>query len=123
MSEKEKSPPRNYFRLEYPTEVRPQIYIDDDVYPVINLCEGGVKFSRVKGTQNQELDVGGDADLKARIIFHDSDESTVIGRVIRTDRDAIVLKLSEGISFQKIMAEQRFLLNKYGTLRRPLDDR
>lgn len=124
MSESEKSAPRNYFRLEYPSEVRPQIYIDDGVYPVINLCEGGVKFSRAKGKKSQEeLDIGGEAELKARIIFHDSDESTVVGRIIRTDRDTIVLKLSEGVSFQKIMAEQRFLLNKYGTLRRPLDTR
>ena len=113
------SPPRNYFRLEYPTEVRPQIYIEDAVYPVINLCEGGVKFSRLRGS-NDLLELG-DNNLKARIIFHDAAESTVVGQIIRSDRDSIVLKLSEGVSFQKIMAEQRFLLNKYGTLRRPVD--
>ena len=58
---------------------------------------------------------------RAVIVFHNSDQTSVIGQVLRTDKDSIVLQLSEGVPLQQIMAEQRFLLNKYGTLRRPAE--
>ena len=116
MDDKDKNP-RNYFRLEYPKDVRPRIKIADSSYPVINLCEGGVKFA----INHKRDDVDAKGEHEAVIVFHNSDETEVIGRVIRIDKDSVVLKLSEGVPLQQIMSEQRFLLNKYGTLRRPRD--
>lgn len=109
--------PRNYFRVEYPSEVQPTIKLEDGSFPVINLCEGGVKFSF--NTKDHDLKVLEQKTFHATIIFHNHDQSEVIGKIIRSDKNYLVLKLSKGVSFQKIMAEQRFLLNKYGTLRRP----
>ena len=108
---------RNYFRVEYPADVRPVIRIKDGSYRVINLCEGGVKFT----FPTREFDIKQleKEEITATITFHNHDKSEVIGTIIRTEKDSVILKLSQGIPFQKIMAEQRFLLNKYGTLRRP----
>lgn len=114
----EKSSPRNYFRLEYPTEVRPKIVIDETAYPVINLCEGGVKFA----VDTRKEDVDAEVEHKATIVFHDKAQANVKGEIIRSDRGSMVLKLSTGVPLQQIMSEQRFLLNKYGTLRRPKED-
>ena len=108
--------PRNYFRVEYPAEVRPEILINDRSYPVINLCEGGVKFAAKKKDLEEKK------DHEAVIVFYNSDKTEVIGKVIRSERNAVVLPLSEGVPLQQIMPEQRFLLNKYGTLRRPNED-
>ena len=112
-SKKEK--PRNYFRLEYPPEVRPKIYIANETHSVINLSEGGVKF------EVRNLDLKADKDHQAVIVFYNSDKTEVVGSVIRSDKMSMVLQLSEGVPLQRIMNEQRFLLNKYGTLRQPLD--
>ncbi|SMF30100.1 hypothetical protein [Pseudobacteriovorax antillogorgiicola] len=119
MGAKEDKSPRNYFRLEYPNEVRPRIFIDKNSYPVINLCEGGVKFA----IDPRKDDVEAERVHEAVIVFHNSDQTEVIGKVIRSEKDSVVLKLSEGVPLQQIMAEQRFLLNKYGTLRRPLEEK
>ena len=108
---------RNYFRVEYPTDVRPVISFQDGKYRVINLCEGGVKFTFP--TREFDLRNLAQQEITATITFHNHDKSEVIGTIIRAEKDSIILKLSQGVSFQKIMAEQRFLLNKYGTLRRP----
>jgi hypothetical protein len=111
---------RTYFRVEYPPGVQPIIQFNKGRYPVINLCEGGVKFSF--DTRSADLPSLEKKTFNATIIFHNHDQTQVIGRIIRAEKDSLVLQLSEGVSFQKIMAEQRFLLNKYGTLRRPRND-
>ncbi|MFW7378823.1 MAG: hypothetical protein ACOH5I_08455 [Oligoflexus sp.] len=110
---------RDYFRVEYPPEVQPIIQLEDGSFPVINLCEGGVKFAF--NTKDHDLKELEQRTFNATIVFHNHDRSQVIGTIIRADKGSVVLKLSQGVSFQKIMAEQRFLLNKYGTLRRPSD--
>lgn len=117
MSNNESKHPRNYFRLEYPAEVRPKILIDQTSYPIINLSEGGVKLRVPRQEGFSPTD-----QLNGVIIFHNSDQTEVIGKVIRQEKDAIVLQLSEGVPLQQIMVEQRFLLNKYGTLRRPKNE-
>jgi hypothetical protein len=45
----------------------------------------------------------------------------VTGRILRIDSDAVVLELSEGVPLQRIMTEQRVLLNKFGNLKRPFE--
>jgi len=110
---------RDYFRVEYPPDVQPVLQLEDGSFPVINLCEGGVKFAF--NTKGYDLKTLQERTFNATIVFHNHDRSQIIGTVIRADKGYIVLKLSQGVSFQKIMAEQRFLLNKYGTLRRPTD--
>lgn len=115
MSEQEKS--RNYFRLEYPKEARPVIKLGKYDYSVINLCERGVKLVFHPAKARDHLAI---ADtVTATITFHDANSTQVVGRVLRFDKDALVLELSEGIPLQRIMVEQRYLLGKYGNLKLP----
>ncbi len=115
MGKKEEGPARNHFRIEYPKEVRPKIEIGDQVFEVINLCEGGVKFSLVKSSPKMDEK----KPILGKIVFYDSEEKNVIGTIIRSDKSSIVLKFTEGIPYQKIMNEQRFILKKFGGLKRP----
>jgi hypothetical protein len=119
MTEKPAKPSRNYFRLEYPKEARPHIAIGEDKFPVINLSEKGVKFYFDAKRSTFVLDA--EANFSATIIFQDSACTKVIGKILRIDGDAVVLELSEGVSLQTIMSEQRILLNKFGNLKRPFE--
>ena len=119
MTEKTERPSRNYFRLEYPKDARPQIAIGKGKFPVINLSEKGVKFSF--DARRTSFDLETEADFDATIIFQDSGHAKVIGKVLRIDSDAVVLELSEGVPLQRIMTEQRILLNKFGNLKRPFE--
>ncbi|WP_141734675.1 PilZ domain-containing protein [Oligoflexus tunisiensis] len=119
MTEKTEKPSRNYFRLEYPKEARPHIAIGDGKFPVINLSEKGVKFSFDAKRSTFVLDT--DADFDATIIFQDKGCAQVTGKVLRIDADAVVLQFSEGVPLQRIMTEQRLLLNKFGNLKRPFE--
>ncbi len=110
---------RNFFRLEYPKEARPRIEIRHDQYPVINLSERGVKF--VFNANRQDLPAELEEDIDATIVFGDSTRTHVSGKILRVDTDALVLELSEGIPLQRIMTEQRLLLNRFGNLKRPFE--
>ncbi len=119
MTEKTERPSRNYFRLEYPKEARPQIAIGDGKFPVINLSEKGVKFSFDPRRSTFILDT--EHALDATIIFQDHGHTRVTGRILRIDSNAVVLELTEGVPLQRIMTEQRILLNKFGNLKRPFE--
>lgn len=119
MTEKPTKPSRNYFRLEYPKEARPHIAIGEGKFPVINLSERGVKFYFDAKRSTFVLDT--EADFNATIVFQDSGCTKVTGKILRIDGDAVVLELSEGVSLQRIMSEQRILLNKFGNLKRPFE--
>ncbi|HET9237571.1 MAG TPA: PilZ domain-containing protein [Oligoflexus sp.] len=119
MTEKLEKPSRNYFRLEYPKEARPQIAIGNGKFPVINLSEKGVKFSFDAKRSAFVLDT--ENPLDATIIFQDHGRTQVTGRILRIDSDAVVLELTEGVPLQRIMTEQRVLLNKFGNLKRPFE--
>ncbi len=110
---------RNYFRLEYPKEARPQIEIRHTHYQVINLSERGVKF--VFNSERQSLPAALEEDIDATIVFEDRSRAHVSGKILRIDSDALVLELSEGVPLQRIMSEQRLLLNRFGNLKRPFE--
>lgn len=115
MGKNEDNPARTHFRIEYPKEVRPKIEIDGKVFDVINLSEGGVKFSQIKDAPKMVED----SPIEGKIVFFDSEEKKVIGTIIRSDKSSVVLQLSQGVPYQKIMNEQRFVLKKFGGLKRP----
>ncbi|HYX33303.1 MAG TPA: PilZ domain-containing protein [Oligoflexus sp.] len=120
MTDKPEKPSRNYFRLEYPKDARPYIAIGKGKFPVINLSEKGVKFFFDAKRSTFVLDA--EADFEAIIVFQDSGRTQVTGKILRIDGDAVVLELSEGVPLQRIMTEQRILLNKFGNLKRPFED-
>ncbi|NRA63841.1 MAG: PilZ domain-containing protein [Pseudobacteriovorax sp.] len=112
--------PRSFFRLEYPESVRPKIFVDDGMYTVINLSEEGVKFVR-PGRNPEHLAEPSPKVLTGKILFQNDEVWDVKGHVLRVEDQTVVLKLSQGLSFGKIMAEQRFLLKRFGNLRQPTE--
>lgn len=107
---------RNYFRVEYPIGARPTFKMRTKTFPIINLSEGGMLLC-LKDT-NQPGALG--MRLQGEIRFGDKDSLAVKGCIIRLSDDSLAVLFSDdGVSFQKIMAEQRALLTRYGTLKRP----
>ena len=103
---------RQYFRLVYPTDMTPSIKIGDHVYPVPEISEGGI---RVQATRFPGLVVGD--EVVATLFFDDGDELDVSGVVYRQDKQDYIIAPLIGISFKRIVKEQRKLLNRYPTTR------
>ncbi|MBQ49854.1 MAG: hypothetical protein CMP10_20905 [Zetaproteobacteria bacterium] len=105
---------RNHFRIEYPREVAPVVIFKTLAYPIFNLSECGVLLDGKK-----KLKVKPGQKVKGTVVFSDGEKASIEGSIVRIADYKIALHLTTGISFQKIMSEQRFLLNKYGTFKQP----
>lgn len=80
--------------------------------PVLNLSERGILFG---GVRDLSFNLG--EMLKGIVVFNDKEEVVIEGEILRTDKDTCALRLSTGVPFSRIMAEQRYLINRFGTLR------
>lgn len=109
------TPQRTHFRIEYPVDVRPVFQIKSLKFPVINISESGVLFS-IKNTKGR-VTIG--RTMKGVITFQDSAQVPIEGEIIRHANEAVAIKFTQGISLQRIMTEQRWLLTKFGTLKQP----
>ena len=105
---------RQHFRVEYPPEVQPLFIQKKNQHSIIDLSERGIKFS-IERTFRMKV---GDK-LEGKVVFSDNDETDIKGKILRLDEAYAVIYLDQRVSLQKIMEQQRFLLNKYGTLRQP----
>lgn len=104
---------RACFRIEYPLADQPLFRQKNEIYPVINLAEGGILFKK----DHQDFSNGD--KIKGTIIFHDKGSLDIQGKVVRQEKNKVALQLSKVISLQRVMTEQRFLIQKYGTLKQP----
>jgi hypothetical protein len=99
---------RSCFRVVYPLRARPKLAIDGQEYEVMDLSEEGVRFS---GKQGHRFLVA--QELQAVITFHDNDSIVSQATILRADRGEFVLSLQWPISHDRIMKEQRYLINKF----------
>lgn len=99
---------RTYFRLSYPPADRPILLLYDEEYEITELSENTFTF-RKKG----ELGLGNEPWMLASIRFHDGEEVRIEGVVIREEEAKAVVRVRGGISFQRMMKEQRHLVAKY----------
>jgi len=98
---------RRYYRIKYPLIERPVITVDKKEYKVIDISEGGVKFfSPVKTFNIGEY-------INGSIKFHDGEVLEVEGHVLRLQNKRVIILLDRGITLQRILKEQRFLIKKY----------
>jgi hypothetical protein len=102
---------RTFFRLEYPLGERPSLLLDGVAHPVVDLSERGVRFVLAEAS----LEVG--AEVFGTIRFRDGSECRVTGKVarVRGDHPHCALRLDGGVPLPKILAEQRYLIQKYRT--------
>jgi hypothetical protein len=95
---------RNYYRVNYPPASRPAILIAGKSYEVLNISESGLKYAH---PGNDRPAAG--APLLGEIVFSD-EKLEVEGAVFRVAGDEVVVRLERGISFKRIVAEQRRFL-------------
>jgi hypothetical protein len=101
---------RAHFRIQYPMAARPRFRLGGEVYEVVDLSEGGLRFRTP-----QPLLLDYDQPLQGVIRFHRGEESAVTGRVLRLDGRDVVLRIDSGVTFRTVMEEQRWLLQQnYG---------
>ncbi len=95
---------RAYFRIVYPEDQRPQIAIRGKSFPIMDICEIGIRFYNPE--QNK---LPGDI-FQAVVTLHDDEPFNIIGRIIRVaDAEAAMMITIRGIPYKKIIAEQAYL--------------
>lgn len=95
---------RAYFRVVYPTELRPSIVIRNNEYKIIDICEIGIRFYNP-----EHIRLPGDI-FQAVVTLHDDDPVNIVGRIIRiADEEAAMMMTIRGIPYRKIIIEQAFL--------------
>jgi hypothetical protein len=108
---------RQFYRVEYPKSVRPTFLCEGHKYPVIDLSEEGVGLEVTKSGNFRvgQLIVG-------EVVFHDHGQEKITASVLREDSRRVILKCHVGVSLARIMEEQRYLINRFGGVRRSDDD-
>ncbi len=103
---------RAYYRVVYPLLDRPKIFIKSQPFPIIDICEKGVRFA-----YRSEDGLPFNVRLAARIEFHDGEQIFVNGKVVRVEPNAVAIFLSGEIPLARIIKEQRYLIQKYPNFR------
>jgi hypothetical protein len=101
---------RRYYRLQYPESERPLLSFSGGVYKAIDISEGGVRFSlttRSAAKLVTNMVIAGTIDFCGRGTF------PIKGRLLRIMEDLAVIELDANLPLFHIMAEQRYLIQKY----------
>ncbi len=98
---------RAYYRLVYPTALRPTFRTGGRVYPVVDLSEEGARLLFSEGSCPDH-----EADLAGTIGLPGGESISVKGRVVRVDAPFASLRLSQGVPFGVMMDQQRFLQHR-----------
>ncbi|MGE0173431.1 MAG: PilZ domain-containing protein [Oligoflexales bacterium] len=106
---------RDHFRIEYPPGERPKISLAGKTFPIHNLSESGVLFSFNIPIEDFELDMR----VEATIHLRNNSTFQVQGEIMRVMNNKVAVRLDNPIPFQIIMAEQRYLIAKFGTIKVP----
>ena len=99
---------RRYYRLEYPIAERPTVRYKGRDYRVSEVSEGGVKILLDRNCVVQAGQI-----FAGVIRFKDGGIIPVVGVVLRLDKREMVVKLTIGISFNRMLSEQVRIRNKY----------
>jgi hypothetical protein len=99
---------RQFFRLRYPIDERPIIELDGESYPVCEISEEG---ARLLFRSTDPVSFG--ETLTGTIHFSDSEDVEVEGIPLRQHGCEVALKLTKGLSLERMTDEQLHLLDKY----------
>jgi len=97
---------RQYYRIRYPLSYRPQVQVqgEDSTNDVIELSERGVRFL-YKGTG--QFKRGG--ELQVDLVFHDGESFQFSGKLLRVEKEDLIVHFNGSIPLSRIMKEQRYL--------------
>ena len=96
---------RQYYRVQYPPTDRPTIVFEDQVHPVLDIAETGIKYEH-SGSALPQLG----HHLTATVVFADKERVEVEGLVLRITGSEVIVRLDRWVPFAKIMSEQRRFL-------------
>ncbi len=99
---------REFFRIFYRRD-NPVLEIDKKKFIIIDISEGGIKFSPLRGSIFFE-----DSIVEGLVVFGKRGSVKVKGTVIRVTKTDIAIKLEDAsrIPLARIMEEQRFLIQR-----------
>lgn len=110
---------REFFRLRYPLSSRPTLLIRSRTFLVAELSEKGLRLADQRGGPQFAVEPG--QQISGRINLPSGDVE-ITGKVLRRDRQEVIVADVEGISFQKLLEEQRRLIKAYPMIFRIGDD-
>ncbi len=100
---------REYYRVAYPTSLRPRLDVQSHHFDVIDVSEKGMRFALGRTAEAPQV---GD-EVAGTIRFRRGEEVAVRGTVVRLDGREVAVKLEQGIPLRVVMEEQRFLLDRH----------
>ena len=109
---------RKYYRLPYPDSIMPTIQIGESEYLVPEISEGGLRIRqcrRVDSSPFLEFEVG--EEVTGTITFDDGDTVCITGVIFRRDKEEYVIAPLDGITFRRVVLEQRRILHRFPSLR------
>jgi hypothetical protein len=106
---------RSHFRVEYPSHERPKLIADSQSFAVVNVSEEGLLFEFTGPAEDLEVE----SQFEGTIHFRDEAKVQVSGTVLRVEGNTVAVHLIKGVPLSRIMAEQRYLINKFGTIKVP----
>lgn len=99
---------RALHRVQFPIAERPHWNIGHRSFPVVDLSETSCRVECVT-----DVAKGADFVWTGFLKFADGEQVWIEGSMIRHDDETIVLKLSKGVSYRKLMSLQRDFLRRY----------
>jgi hypothetical protein len=98
---------REYYRITYPTTLRPKLLVQGHTFEVVDVCERGIRF--LLGDASPP-DVG--YEIAGTVRFRRGETVEIRGAVLRLTNGEIAARLDAGIPLRAVMEEQRFLLDR-----------
>ena len=98
---------REFYRIAYPTTLRPRLLVLGHTFEVIDICERGIRFVLGEAMAPEE----GYA-LEGTVRFRRGETINVQGEVLRVKDGEVAARLDSGVPLRAIMEEQRFLLDR-----------
>ena len=107
----ERNNQRAYFRLSYPLRMRPTLILDRNQYKVSEVSECGLRF-QIKSEDCFEI---GNV-IRGMITFSDGGQTGISGTIFRREKQEVVVAPLEGITFQRLVIEQRHIMSQFPVL-------
>lgn len=101
---------REHYRLRYPATDRPRATVDNREARVAEISEGGL---RLRLDPETTVKVG--VEISLTVHFPDGENLHVEGLVLRHHGEETVVRLTKGVSFQRMIAEQVWIKEKFPT--------
>jgi hypothetical protein len=96
---------REFFRLKYPPDKCPRVFINGTPYGIVDISENGLKISNPFRHRMPD-------DICSLVVhFHEGEPIKVVGRLIRRETYMEAFYLIHGVPYKRILAEQNYINN------------